>query len=125
MEPQSTYRAALGRTARTEHLAGVDCHCTASEQGETPHPLGTPGCASTVKVGTYSQASPRSGAWTTAADIYAELARIAPSKEARAHWKGRAAIAQSANREWSAQDARTSQRQREIRERNLPKPRAA
>lgn len=35
-------------TARDNHLADVRCHCEVDEDG---HPLGTPGCASVVKVG--------------------------------------------------------------------------
>lgn len=37
---------------RDEHLAGVLCHCDQAEDG---HPLGTPGCASEIKAGRYSQ----------------------------------------------------------------------
>lgn len=52
-------------------------------------------------------------------DIYAELAKTAPSPEARAHYRGRAAIAQAADREHQAQDCRSSERAREIRLRSI------
>lgn len=115
-------RAAAARATRTAHLDEVLCFCHGIEMA-SGHPLATEGCSAKVPVGTYPSRSrnapshPRPS--TLALDIYTELAKTAPSAEARAHYRGRAAIAQSADREHQAQEARSSEKQREIRLRNI------
>lgn len=44
-------------SARDEHLADVLCHCDQTDGLPADgHPLGTPGCASEIKAGSYSRA---------------------------------------------------------------------
>lgn len=49
------------------------------------------------------------------ADLYAELAKVAPTAEKRRQFKAAQAIASSAAREHRAQEARTDERQRALR----------
>lgn len=91
---------------RDEHLDDVLCQCDGSAIG---HPLTAPGCAATVKAGSYGTGwrwyglnPPTTSA--VSADILAELARVTTDPVRRRQYQAQVRILRAADAEWRAQD---------------------